>query len=306
LIAVTIAHLSVIALRFREPDRPRAYRIPLSVPFRGATVPLPAVLGALIGVAGWISLVVVHAGARYVGLAWLLVGLAQYVGYRRGQGTPLPLRVTIPQRAPRHEALEPELGSIMVPIFGNELDDDIVQTAARLAGSEHDDLDPEGAVIEALWVFEVPLALPLDVRLPDAQVQRAKAALARAKVVGEEYEGVVVATAMVRARRAGQAIVAEASRRGVEAIVLAAEEPSRVRGGALLGSAGPLDNYLGDITKYVIRKAPCRVILTASPDPGSLRAPGGSPGGDGPGKTGAEGSSPDGERPGEHKSITKP
>jgi basic amino acid/polyamine antiporter, APA family len=178
----------------------------------------------------------------------------------------VPLRVSMPQRVPRHEALEPELGSIMVPIFGTELDDDIVQTAARLAGPEHDDLDPEGAVIEALWVFEVPLALPLDARLPDAQVKRAKVALARAKVVGEEYEGVVVQTAMVRARRAGQAIVAEAARRGVEAIVLAAEEPSRVRGGALLGSAGPLDNYLGEVTKYVIRKAPCRVILTAPPD----------------------------------------
>jgi APA family basic amino acid/polyamine antiporter len=70
---------------------------------------------------------------------------------------------------------------------------------------------------------------------------------------------------MVRARRAGQAIVSEARRRGVEAIVLAAEEPSRVRGGALMGGVGPLENYVGDITKYVINKAPCRVILTAPP-----------------------------------------
>ncbi|MEA2196317.1 MAG: basic amino acid/polyamine antiporter, family [Solirubrobacteraceae bacterium] len=268
LLAFTIAHLAVIALRFREPDRPRGYRIPFSVPFRGVKVPLPAVLGALLGAAGWLSLVAVHAGARYVGIGWLLAGLGVYYGYRRSQGTPVPSRrVSMPQRVVRHEALEPELGSIMVPIFGNELDDDIVQTAARLAGPEHDDLDPEGAVIEAIWVFEVPLALPLDVRLPDAQIKRAKEALARAKVVGEEYEGVVVQTAMVRARRAGQAIVAEAVRRGVEAIVLAAEEPSRVRGGALLGSAGPLDNYLGEVTKYVIKKAPVRVILTAPPDP---------------------------------------
>jgi APA family basic amino acid/polyamine antiporter len=272
LLAFTIAHVSVIALRFREPDRVRGYTIPLSVPLRGARLPLPAVLGALLGGAGWVSLVVVHAGARYVGIGWLLAGLGLYVGYRRSQGESrtqparMPRRVTIPQRAPRHEAPEPELGSIMVPIFGNELDDDIVQTAARLAGSQHDDLDTEGAVIEALWVFEVPLALPLDVSLPEAQVARAKAALARAKVVGEEYEGVIVATAMVRARRAGQAIVSEARRRGVEAIVLAAEEPSRVRGGARLGSAGPLDNYLGEVTKHVIRKAPCRVILTAPPD----------------------------------------
>jgi APA family basic amino acid/polyamine antiporter len=70
---------------------------------------------------------------------------------------------------------------------------------------------------------------------------------------------------MVRARRTGQAIVQEARRRGVEAIVLAAEEPSRVRGGALLGGVGPLENYVGDVTKYVINKSPCRVILTAPP-----------------------------------------
>jgi nucleotide-binding universal stress UspA family protein len=57
-----------------------------------------------------------------------------------------------------------------------------------------------------------------------------------------------------------------ARRRGVEAIVLGAEEPSRIRGGALLGGrGGPLDNFLGEITKYVIAKAPCQVIITAPP-----------------------------------------
>ena len=152
-----------------------------------------------------------------------------------------------------------------MPIFGTPLDDDIVQTAGRLAGETRDDVVEEGAVIEAIWVFEMPLSLPLDAPLPEAQIKRAREALARAKVVGEEYEGVEVATAIVRARRAGQAIVNEARRRGVEAIVLAAEEPSRVRGGALLGGVGPLENYVGAVTKYVINKAPCRVILTAPP-----------------------------------------
>jgi APA family basic amino acid/polyamine antiporter len=77
---------------------------------------------------------------------------------------------------------------------------------------------------------------------------------------------VQVATATVRARRAGQAIVDEARRRGVEAIVLGAEEPSRIRGGAVLGGrGGPLQNFVGDVTKYVVAKAPTRVILTAPP-----------------------------------------
>jgi APA family basic amino acid/polyamine antiporter len=75
-----------------------------------------------------------------------------------------------------------------------------------------------------------------------------------------------VATATVRARRAGQAIVEEARRRGVEAVVLAAEPPSRIRGGALLGGrGGPMDNFVGDVTKYVVSKAECQVILTAPP-----------------------------------------
>jgi basic amino acid/polyamine antiporter, APA family len=266
LLAFTIAHVSVVALRFREPDRPRGYQVPMSIPFRGATVPLPAVLGALVAAVGWVAVLVFHTGARYVGSAWLLGGLTLYVTYRKTQQKPLLRRVTIPDRALRYEALEPEFGSLLVPIFGNALDDDIVPTAGRLAGETSDDLEVEGAVIEAIWVFEMPLALPLDAPLPEAQVRRAREALARAKAVGEEYEGVQVATAIVRARRAGEAIVHEARRRGVEAIVLAAEEPSRVRGGSRLGGAGgPLENYVGEITKYVIRKSPCRVILTAPP-----------------------------------------
>jgi APA family basic amino acid/polyamine antiporter len=47
---------------------------------------------------------------------------------------------------------------------------------------------------------------------------------------------------------------------------MAAEEPSRIRGGALLGGrGGPLDNFVGDATKYVVSKAACEVILTAPP-----------------------------------------
>jgi APA family basic amino acid/polyamine antiporter len=265
LLAFTIAHVSVIALRFREPNRPRAYAVPLSFTFRGARVPLPTVAGALVAAIGLILVLWFHAGARYVGLGWLLAGLTLYVIYRKTEQKPLLRRVTIPERALRHETLEPEFGSILVPIFGTPLDDDIIQTAGRLAGETRDDVIEEGAVIEAIWVFELPLSLPLDAPLPETQIQRAREALARAKVVGEEYEGVEVATAMVRARRAGQAIVNEARRRGVEAIVLAAEEPSRVRGGALMGGIGPLENYVGEVTKYVINKAPCRVILTAPP-----------------------------------------
>jgi APA family basic amino acid/polyamine antiporter len=266
MLAFTIAHSAVVVLRFREPARDRPYAMPFAVRVGGGSVPLPAVLGALVSFAGWISVLILHSGARYVGLAWLAGGLVLYVVYRLTQGKPLFRRVTVPATALTREAHEAEFGSILVPLLGTPLDDDIVQTAGRLAGEEREDEGMAGAIIEALWVFQIPMALPIDAALPERQLQEARRALARAKAVGEEYEGVEVATATVRARRVGQAIVDEARRRGVEVIVLAAEPPSRIRGGALLGGrGGPLDNYVGEVTRYVIDKAPCRVILTAPP-----------------------------------------
>jgi APA family basic amino acid/polyamine antiporter len=264
MLAFAIAHLSVIALRFRESGAERVYRVPFNVRVRGVSVPLPAVLGAVAALAGWLSVLVLHGGARYVGGAWLVFGLVMYVAYRRGQAKPLRTRFTIPAAA-LQDVAEAEYGSILVPVFGNELDDDIMGTAGRLASEEGDEGEG-GAVIEALFVVEVPMSLPLDARVPDEQIARAKAAVRRAKEVGEEYEGVVVATAMVRARSVGAAIVSEAKRRGVEAIVLAAEAPTRTRGGALLGGrGGPRDRSVGEVTRYVVEKAPCRVILTAAP-----------------------------------------
>ena len=53
LLAFTIAHLSVCVLRFREPERDRPYRIPLSITVRGGALPVPAVLGALGSAAAW-------------------------------------------------------------------------------------------------------------------------------------------------------------------------------------------------------------------------------------------------------------
>jgi basic amino acid/polyamine antiporter, APA family len=267
-LAFTIAHLSICRLRYTEPDRDRPYRIPMSIRVRGGELPLPAVFGVLISAAGWVAVLILHETARYVGLGWMAFGIVLYVVYRRADETSLLRRVTVaPQVLRAEQPREEDYGSVLVPLFGTTLDDDIVQTAALLvSGEQTDEAAIDAATIEALWVFVIPMSLPLDASLPDAQIKYARQVLARAKAVGEEYTGVQVATATVRTRRAGYAIVEEARRRGVEAIVLGAEEPSLIRGGARLGGrGGPLDAYVGDVTKYVIRKAECRVIVTAPP-----------------------------------------
>jgi basic amino acid/polyamine antiporter, APA family len=264
MLAFTIAHLSIIVLRFTEAERPRAFRVPLSISVRGGSIPLPAAFGALMSAGAWVSVIILHEGARLAGGIWMVAGITLYVAYRRGQDKPLRKRFTIPEAALKEEP-EVEYGSILVPVFGEELDDDIVGTAGRLAAEQAEEGEG-GAVLEALYVFEIPMSLPIDARVPDDRVEEAKRVLARAKEVGEEYEGVEVATAMVRGRTQGAAIVAEAKRRGVEAIVLAAEQPSRIRGGALLGGRGRAkDRFVGETTRYVVEKAPTKVILTAPP-----------------------------------------
>jgi APA family basic amino acid/polyamine antiporter len=264
-LAFTLVCAGVCRLRWREPDRDRPYRVPFNVRIGRGSLPLPSALGAVLCGLSFVSVLVLHPGGRWAGLSWMAFGVGVYVVYRLAEGKPLTRRVTVPEKALTREAVDAEYGSILVPVFGEPLDDDIMQTAGRLAADENEDTEG-GAVIEALWIFEVPMALPLDTRIPDEELQRARKALARAKAVGEEYEGVEVATAVVRARRAGEAIVHEARRRGVEAIVLAAEEPTRVRGGLRLGGKPGLhDTFVGETTRYVVQKATTRVILTAPP-----------------------------------------
>jgi basic amino acid/polyamine antiporter, APA family len=264
-IAFTIVGLAVIRLRSLEPNRDRPYKMPLNVRVRGVELPVPAVLCVVLSLVAFLALLVEHGGARWVGVIWMVAGISLYLGYRISQGKDVFKRVTVPESALTRRTRDLEFGSILVPILGTPLDDDIMQTAGRLAAEERGE-DEEGSVIEAVWVFEVPMTLPLDARVPDAELKRARDALKRAKAVGEEYAGVEVATAIVRARKAGQAIVHEARRRGVEAVVLAAEEPTRVGGGLRYGGKPGLhDTSVGETTRYVINKATVRVILTAPP-----------------------------------------
>ena len=186
----------------------------------------------------WITVLALHEGARVAGGIWMVFGITMYVIYRGAQGKSLRQRFTIPAEALR-EAKDVEYGSILVPVFGEPFDDDIVGTAGRLASEEAEEGEG-GAVLEVLYVLEMPMSLPIDARVPPEKVEKGRQALIRARQVGEEYEGVEVATVMIRGRTAGSVIVAEAKRRGVELIVLAAEAPSRIRGGAILGVwAGP-------------------------------------------------------------------
>ena len=51
---------------------------------------------------------------------------------------------------------------------------------------------------------------------------------------------------------------------GAEMIVMGAEPPTKIRGGAVLGGiGGHRPEEIGPVTEYVLSRAPCRVLVTA-------------------------------------------
>ncbi len=269
MLAITIAHLSILRLRISEPDRTRPFRVPWNVSWRGAQLPLPTMLAALLSFLAFLSVLAFHDRARWVGGGWMLFGLLFYVVYRKVfEGTSLTRRVSVTERALTKQAPEVEYGNILVPVFGTELDDDIVATAGRLAAAEQEgDAAIEETHLAIVYVLEVPLTLPLDAELPAELENEALQAIDRAREIAEEYEDVRVSASVTRARKVGAGIVEAARRGNVEAIVVGAEPPSKIRGGATLGGIGAArPAEIGAATEYVLKKAPCQVLLTAPPE----------------------------------------
>ena len=275
MLAITIAQLSIIRLRITQPDRPRPYRVPLDVSWRGAQLPAPAIFAAVVSILAFVSVLAYHEDARWVGLGWMTFGLLFYVVYRKGiEGTSLTRRVSVSEKALTKQVPDVAFRNILVPVFGTKLDDDIVATAGRLAAAEVEDGGSEETRLDLVYVIEVPLTLPLNAQLPPEIEAEAWRTLQRASDVGDEYEDVNVVPEIVRARGVGAGIVETARRRESEAIVIGGEPPSRIRGGATLGGIGAAKPAeIGAATEYVLKKAPCRVLLTAPPEAPSEPAP---------------------------------
>ncbi len=246
MLSFTIAHAAVIALRFKEPDRERPYRMPWNIRVRGRQLPLTAVLGGIGTLAAWLSVMALHVDARWVGTAWMAVGLGGYVVYRRRSGLDLVSNYKIEHRERPPQFVELEYRSAIVPIFGTDVNASALRAAARLVG--------EGALVEAVYVLEVPNQLSLDSGLEEEE-QVGLSVLESAKVTGRKA-GLKVQTRMIRTRNPGAAIVAEAEHSSAEIIYLATEH------------APPAERALGPTASYLLAHRPCRVVIETPPTDG--------------------------------------
>jgi len=130
---------------------------------------------------------------------------------------------------------------ILVPVANTPADDEAISLACSLAKKNKGE-------IYAVYVITVKRTLPLDAEI-ESEIKQAESILDHAEGVGEEWD-CEINTDVLQAREAGPAIVDEAVERGVDLILMGIIYKKRF-GQFSLGSVAP----------YVLKNAPCRVIL---------------------------------------------
>jgi len=130
---------------------------------------------------------------------------------------------------------------ILVPVIGTQADEEAIRLACRLAKKDK-------SKIWVVYVITIKRALPLDAEI-EPEIRQAEGILDRMGSVAEEqdYE---VETDLLQAREAGPTIVDEAIEREVDLILMGVTYKTRF---------GQFS--LGNVVPYVLKNAPCRVIL---------------------------------------------
>jgi basic amino acid/polyamine antiporter, APA family len=243
-LSFTVAHASIIRMRMRPgPDELR-YRARPNLRIGGIDWPLFAIFGGIATGISFSVILVQNATTRWVGLGWIVGGLLFYAVYRR-RVVHESVLATVKAPPAYGPALALEYRRLLVPVVPGRGSDDALDIAASMAAER-------GARIAAVTVLEIPLDLPLSAELPEEEAL-ANRELDEARAIGDSY-GISVIPRLVRGRNAGAEIVREAERRGTEIIVIGA--PRRVIGRRKRA-------VFGRTVDYVLKNAPCRVMVTA-------------------------------------------
>jgi APA family basic amino acid/polyamine antiporter len=241
MLSFTIAHLAVIALRIKEPDRERPYRGPGTLRVRGRELPLFAILGGAGTAIAWIVVTVLNLETLIAGSAWLALGITTYVLFRRHQNLSLTEthKIVSPKPAVEHEV---EYESILVAFEDNDYSPEAVSTAVRLAARRR-------RGIHVLVTITVPPNSPIDAAMPE-QEAKASSVIDSARVRGGRR--VTGHWEKVRPGQAGRRVVEEAKEIRARAIVMPL--PPRRTGTSLFGRT----------LETVLSERPARVIIDSS------------------------------------------
>ena len=137
------------------------------------------------------------------------------------------------------------LSSVLVPVSGDSCDEEMVRLACDL-------LESSRSMIHILYVIEVERGFPVDAEVTPAAAE-GEQVLKDMESVARNYKCQMEAR-LVQARKTGTAVVQEAVDKGVDAIVVGTSYKR------------PFGSYsLGESIPYILKNAPCRVIVSRDP-----------------------------------------
>jgi len=134
-----------------------------------------------------------------------------------------------------------EFHRILVPVTNSQADEEAIRLACRLARQDKSE-------IYVINIITVKRELPLDVTI-DSEIQKAEDILTHMERVAQK-QTYSIDTDVLQAREVGPAIINEAVERGVDLILMGAWYKMRFG-----------EFNLGEVAPYVLKNAPCRVIL---------------------------------------------
>ena len=242
LIAFSAVQLAVIRLRYSAPSLSRPYRVPFSIRVAGGKLPLPALLGAVLTTFVFVLTMLTHPAARYGGPIWLAVGLAVFGLVRHQRGTGLLEQVPA---SGEQELSEAGFATILVPMKLGDIGEEMMATAVRIA-------QERSASVIVVNVIEVPLEQALDAPL-EPEERRAAETLAEARALAEEND-VPMRGYSLRTRSIGAAVVEQAREVAADLIVIGSGARWRRH-----------SRFFSPTVEYILRKAPCEVMIVSFP-----------------------------------------
>ena len=134
---------------------------------------------------------------------------------------------------------------ILVPVTGAPVDDETVKLACGLVKRNK-------GKVWAVYVIGVKRVLPLDAEI-ETEIKKAESILDHVEEIGE-VEDCEITTDLIQARDEAPAIIDEAIEQDTDLILLGVSYKRRFG-----------QFTMGDVIPYLLKNAPCRVILYHEP-----------------------------------------
>lgn len=196
MIAFFSAHMSLLKMRYKEPNMDRPFRIPFNIPFRGKKYPITAIIGAIATLTVLIGIIFTKPDGRNLGLIWILSGILMYTFLRRKYALDITGSVKL-EKVQIGNYQEMNFKKILV-LCSVDPNAEATQVGVLVAQAM-------GASMDLIYVIEVPFTFSLQSKLAFREA-RANASLDFAQAIAVE-KGFKPNTFLVRARSYEDAIV---------------------------------------------------------------------------------------------------